>query len=136
MRQTLVALYVGMSFGLFPAITHAQAAADEAIRTGHWTQAEVKEYQDCVAKLDATKKADDTTGSSVWCEVWEERMHWSHVHPGVVKGLPSKAQAARGERCNRTHAADMNGTPQQFWAATDQCLREEYGLPVAPSKTK
>jgi hypothetical protein len=107
------------------ASARAQEAATEAILTGHWTKAEEKEFQGCTARLEATKKPNDMSSSEAWCEVWEERGHWLHGHPELAgkKEIPGKFI-----KCNRAHAVEMNGTPQQFWAATDRCLREAYGL--------
>jgi hypothetical protein len=108
---------------------HAQAVAEEAIRTAHWTKAEVKDFHSCVVRMDATRKQSDSGGGSSesWCEVSEERRHWFHLHPSAVgkKEIPGQFS-----KCNHTHAAEMNGTPQQFRATMNQCLCEAYGFPI------
>jgi hypothetical protein len=110
---------------------HAQEVAAEAVRTGHWTNAEQKEFQGCVARLEATKKPNDTSSSEAWCEVWEEHSHWLHGHP-ELKG--KKEIPGRFSKCNRAHSTEINGTPQQFWAAMDRCWREAYGLALQSGK--
>jgi len=118
--------------GQFVAITlccyaHAQAVAAEAIRTGRWTKAEVKEFRDCVADLAAKKERYP----DLWCEVGEEGKHWGRLHPEI---LHMKGDQSKFHKCTKAHAAEMNGTPQQFFNALDRCLREEYGLPAQSGK--
>jgi hypothetical protein len=113
---------------LFVAITlcgcvQAQAVAAEAIRTGRWTKAEVNEFQSCVAELKAKKERFP----GLWCEVGEEGKHWGRLHPEI---LHLKRDQLKFHKCTKAHAIEMNGTPQQFFAAMDRCLREEYGLPT------
>ena len=104
---------------------HAETAATVAIRTGHWTKAEEVEFRSCVSRMTPTQKSGDPGTPESWCEVWEERMHWLHLHPDLRN---RKQDSARWRQCNHSHAAEMSGTPQQFWEATDICLCEAYGI--------
>ena len=74
--QFIAPLLIAIALG-----AHAQVAAVEAIRTGHWTSAETKQYRDCVTRLTATQKPTDPGRPEQYCEVWEEGQHWWHLHP-------------------------------------------------------
>ena len=108
----------------------AQSIAVDATRSGHWTKAEQQEFQGCVVRTSEQQKTSGKVPGSPasWCEVWEEHQHFMHLHPRLAK---RKEIPGRFSQCNKQHAAEVNGTPQQFYVAFDQCMREAYGLPVA-----
>jgi hypothetical protein len=128
-------LIIALLYAFSHAGLRAQEVAADAISTGHWTQAEQKQFSDCVAPLNAECKAAYTRACSTpaerWCEVWEEGQHWAHAHPGLSLG---KEDHAKFHQCNRAHTSEMNGTPKQFYAAMDFCLREAYGLTTSGGK--
>jgi hypothetical protein len=103
----------------------AQTAASEAIRSGHWNKADESEYRACVTRMAKSEKPNDGGTPEAWCEVWEEHHHWTRAHPQVGKRKESHEAFSK---CNKSHAREMNGTPEAFWRAMDQCLSEAYGL--------
>ena len=108
----------------------AQDVAADAIHTGRWTLAEQKQFSDCVAQLKAqgckpANSRECSTPPEAWCEVGEEWRHWMSAHPEMAG---KERSHAKFHQCTQKHAAQMNGTPKQFYAAFDLCAREAYGL--------
>lgn len=107
------------------AIAAAVAASIDLPATSDiWTDAEKKDFRACVLRLSAEKGVSHQADRGV-CEVGEEHKHWMRNHPEVAV---RKENSARFRLCNRDNTAEMNGTPAQFHAAFDRCMREAYGL--------
>jgi hypothetical protein len=79
------------------------------------------------------QKGGSTNYHSAFCEMAQEARHWARKHPEAAK---REEDHARFHKCNQEHAKEMNGTPQQFWAALDRCLNESHGVVTPKKKTK
>jgi hypothetical protein len=124
-KRFTVGLFIGILFAILVPSAVTQSIAEDAIRSGHWNKSEQKEYRGCISRLPADTKAKSGAPPETWCELAEEYQHWMHGHPGMTT---RKENHAKFHQCNREHAAEMNGTPEQFYAAFDLCLREAYGM--------
>jgi hypothetical protein len=91
-----------------------------------WTDAEKGEFQGCLSRMAANEKEKTPKLDAKFCEVWEERQHWLRAHPEVSKKQETKEKFYK---CNREHAAKVNGTPEEARAALDLCWCRAYGLP-------
>lgn len=58
-------------------------------------------------------------------------LRWISAHPEVSNRT---WDSARSRRCNRSNAAKMNATSEEFDAAFDLCMREGYGLVDNPKE--
>jgi hypothetical protein len=109
------------AFLLAASLAAGQTIAKDAIQSGHWTKTEQSDYEHCKSAF------HPKTGTAEgWCEVAEEGKHWLRIHHKMAKD----SDHAKFAQCNKEHAAEINGTPQQFYAAFDVCMREAYGLPA------
>jgi hypothetical protein len=92
-----------------------------------WTDTEKAEFQGCLSRMAASGKEKTLhVNDAGFCEVWEEWKHWMRAHPEAVH---RKDNHAKFEACNREHAVQISGPPEQARAAFDLCYRREYGLP-------
>jgi hypothetical protein len=91
-----------------------------------WTDAEKSEFQGCLSRLAREGKERTPVVDAGLCEVWEEWKHWIRAHPEASR---RKEDHAKFQTCNREHAAQVSGTPEQARAAFDICYCRAYGLP-------
>jgi hypothetical protein len=93
-----------------------------------WTDEEKVEFQGCLSRMAASAKDKERTPKldAQFCEVWEELQHWKRTHPEASK---KKEIQGAFSKCNREHAAEVNGAPEQARAALDLCWCWAYGLP-------
>ncbi|HEX4426174.1 MAG TPA: hypothetical protein VH079_12315 [Terriglobales bacterium] len=91
-----------------------------------WTDAEKTDFKFCVTGIASTgENSLQIRSDFIACAFIEEGRHWLSIHP---KADRKKDNPRRARKCKRQHAAEMKGTPEQFYAAFDLCMCKEFGL--------